>query len=437
VDADNQQGTENARETATNSRLQGARKQFTPLRLTYGLIGIAAAAVEVAAVYRSIHVQSAQAVVLTTILVVVGMVLMWVLSRTVGRQKKGIAESVLIWASIVFFVVCVTLTLTLSTRREPQYLADVLGLPRPYQRPTDEEARIVRSIISMGLPRPDQAPDPSVHDTQRSAQQFIDQNLKAWCDRTHDAACFQVGVTAVEHPINTAELPSAARITITPAPSRGSDPCADIALAKGEPPPKIYGLSVSHHNMAIDWANLRSRGYFFVSIKATQGGQFQDPEFATNWADAGRAGFVRTAYHFLTGDVSGERQAALFLTTVAGVEVGPCDLPPTLDFESNPQGAEATLAQAMAWLASVRAAVGKRPIVYAGHTLRDFGAAVPRDLWQHPLWWAAYRPTLDRPYAFWEFTDGAAGTQGPVSRISSSVFNGDREQLFALASLRN
>lgn len=61
-----------------------------------------------------------------------------------------------------------------------------------------------------------------------------------------------------------------------------------------------YGIDVSAHQNLIDWNLVAADGIEFVYIKATEGGDFVDEEFAENWAGAGDLDLDRGAYHFFT-----------------------------------------------------------------------------------------------------------------------------------------
>ena len=62
----------------------------------------------------------------------------------------------------------------------------------------------------------------------------------------------------------------------------------------------IRGIDISHHQQMIDWEALKSEYIRFIFIKATEGGDYQDPLFAENCNNAKKTGFVRGAYHFYT-----------------------------------------------------------------------------------------------------------------------------------------
>ncbi|AQT43495.1 lysozyme [Bartonella apihabitans] len=60
----------------------------------------------------------------------------------------------------------------------------------------------------------------------------------------------------------------------------------------------VRGIDVSHHQGEIDWHKIKSQNISFAYIKATEGGDFKDPQFKKNWDHALEAGLRVGAYHF-------------------------------------------------------------------------------------------------------------------------------------------
>lgn len=90
------------------------------------------------------------------------------------------------------------------------------------------------------------------------------------------------------------------------------------------------GIDVSHHQGAIDWGMLPAQSVDFAYIKATEGGDHRDRNFAFNWASARNEGVERGAYHFFTLCRPGAEQAANF---ISAVPIDPPALPPAVDLE--------------------------------------------------------------------------------------------------------
>ncbi len=62
----------------------------------------------------------------------------------------------------------------------------------------------------------------------------------------------------------------------------------------------VEGVDVSSHQEAIDWRALAGTGVKFAYIKASEGADFRDERFASNWRDSAAAGIKRGAYHYFT-----------------------------------------------------------------------------------------------------------------------------------------
>lgn len=202
-----------------------------------------------------------------------------------------------------------------------------------------------------------------------------------------------------------------------------------------------FGIDVSHHNGDIDWAAVAGAKVAFAYIKTTQGVTGLDPKFATNWAGAGANNIRRGAYHFFSSSTKAEDQAAHFLQVYK--DRSDNDLPPVLDLEwdysrrkdakgnlvdgwANISGKEIA-ARAVAWLAAVEKATGKKPVIYTNFNwynsaLGDAGAVLaPYDVWVAD--YSSHSQNLDDPktpgthgWRLWQFTN-----KGTVPGIDGSI----------------
>ena len=91
-----------------------------------------------------------------------------------------------------------------------------------------------------------------------------------------------------------------------------------------------YGVDVSNHQGEINWQAVVGDRIEFAYIKASEGGDFTDARFGTNWRAAGEVGLDRGAYHFFTLCRPGADQARHFL---AVAPPDPSALPPAVDLE--------------------------------------------------------------------------------------------------------
>jgi lysozyme len=200
----------------------------------------------------------------------------------------------------------------------------------------------------------------------------------------------------------------------------------------------VIGVDVSHHQGVIDWNALARAGAGFAYIKATEGENFRDPSFATNWNEAANAGVSRGAYHFFTQCRTGLDQARNF---IAAVPRDPRALPPAIDAESmDPCSNGARVAniapEIEAFLSYVEAYYGRRPIIY---TTAEFHDAYLSGHFEHEQFWirSMVMPPLVRwrQWIIWQYQNRGrrAGVQGPVDL---NAFRGSKQDFTAFAQVR-
>jgi lysozyme len=196
---------------------------------------------------------------------------------------------------------------------------------------------------------------------------------------------------------------------------------------------QVIGVDVSHHQGHIDWSALAGAGIAFAYVKATEGANFQDADFATNWTYSALAGLPRGAYHFFTLCRSGSDQARNFIATVPN---DPQALPPVVDAESMgpcQNGAPAlNVAQEIeTFLARVEKHFGRRPLIY---TTAEFDDAYLIGRFPHDRFWirSLVIPPLFRhqQWVLWQYHDRGRrpGVQGPVDL---SAFRGSKTDFAA------
>ena len=186
-----------------------------------------------------------------------------------------------------------------------------------------------------------------------------------------------------------------------------------------------YGVDVSRHQGTVDWQRAARDEVRFAYIKATEGGDFVDDRFASNWQGARDAGLERGAYHFFTLCRPGADQADNFLRTVPPDAAA---LPPAVDLElvGNCAGRpprDAVLHELAAFVDKVEAATGKKVLLYV---LRDFEAeydvlaALDRPLWVPSI---LRRPEA-RDWRVWQ-ADSDAKVAGIEGSVDLDVMRGD------------
>ena len=108
-----------------------------------------------------------------------------------------------------------------------------------------------------------------------------------------------------------------------------------VPMVAALPAGALPGIDVSHHQGAIDWAQVAGAGVRFAFAKATEGRNYVDPQYATNKAGAALSGVVFGAYHFAQPDGTANDAVLEADHFVDVAQLEPGDLVPVLDIETN------------------------------------------------------------------------------------------------------
>lgn len=237
--------------------------------------------------------------------------------------------------------------------------------------------------------------------------------------------------------------------TPTPAPAAAPSPTPTPT-----PDPYVQGIDVSKWQTISSWSSVAASGKQFAFIKATEGGSYQDPMYATFRAGALAAGLKVGAYHFARPDLTipyygdpvkaGYAEADNFINT-AGLTVG--NLLPVLDFESygTSNTPPVTTAQRLAWVQAFQDEVyyrtGLEILIYCSpanwtNLMGNSAAAAAAGarLWV-AHWTAATTPWVPannwngQGWTFWQYTSSGTvpGISGSVDldRFNSTAAKGD------------
>lgn len=196
----------------------------------------------------------------------------------------------------------------------------------------------------------------------------------------------------------------------------------------------VRGIDVSHHQGVIDWRQVAAQELDFVYIKASEGGDWRDPMFATNYDGARDAGLNVGAYHFFTLCMAGVTQAQNFIEIVPDSA-----LPPVIDLEyvgncSNRPNKEDFLIELSAFTDAIEQHYDVAPIIYS---TRDFyedyltkNELANDRLWVRDLFGAASWPETRKALFHQHANNGRLkGISGPVDL---NVFLGSRAEFEAL-----
>ncbi|MCL4131076.1 UNVERIFIED_CONTAM: hypothetical protein GTU68_044895 [Idotea baltica] len=195
---------------------------------------------------------------------------------------------------------------------------------------------------------------------------------------------------------------------------------------------EIHGIDVSRYQLDINWVEVLKDSIQFVFVKTTEGGDYQDPNYAQQWKALERLPVKRGAYHFFLPKTPVQDQIDNFYLH-ARLSAG--DLPPVVDFERTQNlPAPQIESQLTFMLDGLEDKYGVKPIIYTNLKLY-FGHIAGR-FDEYPIWIARYSdrsPKLSSQYTwtFWQYSNRGRvkGIQGPVDL---NVFRGSQKQLEAL-----
>lgn len=190
----------------------------------------------------------------------------------------------------------------------------------------------------------------------------------------------------------------------------------------------IRGIDLSHHQGSIDWQALKSEDFSFVFLKATEGIDFVDPDFNSNWLELERSGYLAAPYHFYLICRPGLPQAEHFIRTAL---VHKTPLPPVIDLEfvgycEEVPPVEIVIEEIRVCVDRVAAHCGRPPILYV--TKDFYSTYLIGGFKECPLWIRDIvgKPQLpdDRDWTFWQYANRghAVGIEGFVDL---NVFQGD------------
>ncbi|SEM61894.1 GH25 family lysozyme [Nonomuraea pusilla] len=209
----------------------------------------------------------------------------------------------------------------------------------------------------------------------------------------------------------------------------------------------LAGVDVSNWTGDIDWAAVASGGGKFAFVHATEGTDYVNPRFSSQFDGAVGAGLLRGAYHLAQPHESdGAAQAEHFLRNGGAWLRDGQTLPGVLDLEDNPYkdkngkntcydlSPEDTVAWIKGFTKKYRQGTGRNAIIYTTTSWWRTCTGDSDAFSAHPLWLARWGsepgelPKSWTSHTFWQSAE-----KGPLVGGGNS-FNGSESQLKELAN---
>lgn len=187
----------------------------------------------------------------------------------------------------------------------------------------------------------------------------------------------------------------------------------------------VSGIDISAHNGNVNFLRAADDGVEFVWIKASEGANFKDKNFAINHSKAGLAGLKRGAYHFFRFDKDGVEQAINLLDAVGdrSLEMGVA-----IDVETsgNPEGFDdEEVNEKIAAMVDYLNLRGIAPTLYCNKT--DYYRYLADSFPGHSLWICSFSSIpISTDWSFWQFNHRGS-VKGIKGNVDLNVFGGSRE----------
>ncbi len=204
------------------------------------------------------------------------------------------------------------------------------------------------------------------------------------------------------------------------------------------------GLDVNSAQGSVDWQSAYNNGARFAYVKATEATTYTNPSFSQQYNGAYTIGMIRGAYHFAHPDTStGTAQADYFLAHGGGWSADGKTLPPALDLQNNPSGAQCYGLSTTAMVSWIKAfsdelhlKTVKYPMITTSFTWwNNCTANTSAFATTNPFWLDSYTNTPPNPIpagtATWTMWQSATSGLFPGGQ---DQFNGNWTQLQALAT---
>lgn len=212
---------------------------------------------------------------------------------------------------------------------------------------------------------------------------------------------------------------------------------------------EFLGIDVSYYNQTINWNKIKASRYAFAIAKASEGQNYKDPLFGTNYSEMVRLDIMRSAYHFYRFFTDPIAQADNFLS--CGFDFSQKNtLPPVIDIEWQDNNGSTNqtiinnrvtyIKNIRKWLEKVEAATGRVPMIYTQKSFWDGIVGAPSEFDRYPLWVVDYSrnavpamPSGWPNWVMWQFSSTGA-VDGITGMVDLNRFKGTQQALRKLAN---
>jgi lysozyme len=186
----------------------------------------------------------------------------------------------------------------------------------------------------------------------------------------------------------------------------------------------ITGIDVSNHTGKIDFKQLKAQSIDFVYLKATEGANYTDPSFETNYKGVKAQRIPVGAYHFFRFNKPGDAQAEVFLAAIRQKKL---DLPLVLDVEEwgnfGKKNKSSVINEIAVFIREVEKRTGRKIMLYSNES--GYKTYLAASFPNQPIWICSFSnpPEIKSKWTFWQHSHKGKlkGTEGYVDL---NTFNG-------------
>lgn len=444
-----------------------AVKHVPYVRYAFGLVGIAAAAALIVAIFRIVANQffaenSIAGMFVLSAFVIVFMFVLFLFARFEEGNRRFLQTpaKIVAWLSVAIVIGLVCVATSVGLVRYPPHIYDAV-----FTKLATQEQKMLRdkfkrrAVYAQHCNNLDRESEHAYLETcLLSATKDFFQECSGFTPEADDDQEQEIDDFACLNPRlhNQAGLarpgsvdPVEVRSVVMPSQPSAADgmllpvqavsmPCSETLLgrrlndAKQAFDPNVLGFDISHHNKDVPWDRLIGEGAVFVIMKATEGKGFTDPAFVRNWMEAGKRGLLRGAYHVMRYGQDAGPQIQHFEKTTANVDHRRCDFGPAIDLMSAARGKPVPgrdLVAIAQWHEWSEDRLRQPAILFSNAFFLESQLDMPPDLLERGVLWLQDfnkgEPSPPSGYSrafIWQFTNGQ---DGPPPAIDRNRFTGD------------
>ena len=193
----------------------------------------------------------------------------------------------------------------------------------------------------------------------------------------------------------------------------------------------IIGADLSRYQGDVDMDQMKEDGIEFVYIKATEGSQYSDEKFQTNWKKAEKSGIPAGAYHFFSFESGGKTQAENYIQTVGELKgrlVPVVDVEFYGDMHLNPPAEKDVENELKIFLEALEEEYHVKPVIYTEPGM--YRRYLKDSFVEYRKWMSSIYIPLNWQYSgdwdIWQYTDRGE-LRGVSTYIDLNVLNSGKK----------